>query len=83
LSLCPFSYDHCVVCPSWITDFDYTFDIFKLFLLRRGRKITFQINDMMKQSDEINDIDYNALMAKHFLNLFKRLIELPKLDEMT
>ena len=37
----------------------------------------------MKQSDENNDIDYNALMTKHFLNLFKNLIELPKLNEMT
>jgi hypothetical protein len=36
-----------------------------------GRKITFQINEMMKQSDEINDIDYNALMAKYILNRFR------------
>ena len=26
---------------------------------------------MMKQSDEINDIDYNALMAKYILNRFR------------
>jgi hypothetical protein len=32
LSLCPFSFGHCVFCPFRYTDSDYQFGIFKLFL---------------------------------------------------
>jgi len=36
LSLCPFSFGHCVVVLLRFTDSDYPFDIFKLFLYRLG-----------------------------------------------
>ena len=32
LSFCPFSVSHCVVCPALLTDSDYPFGIFKLFV---------------------------------------------------
>jgi len=33
--VCPFSFGHCVVCPS-ITASDYPFDIFNIFFSDRG-----------------------------------------------
>ena len=70
LSFCTFSFGHCVFCSSLIYDSDYSFGIFKLFLLLVNCTTflvdcTFYSNSVILQMPKSNQILEKKLLGIH------------------